>query len=464
MVEATGAPIVEYFAALEDPRIDRTKRHKLLDIVTIAICGTICGADNSVDIELFGNCKEEWFKSFLELPNGIPSHDTFGDVFARLDPEQFQHCFIEWVQAVAQLTQGEVVAIDGKTVRRSHDRTLGKGAIHMVNVWASSNGLALGQAKVEEKSNEITASPKLLQLLELAGCIVTIDAMGCQKEIAQQIIEAQADYLLAVRKNQGQLYEDVRDLFEGAQEFDFEGVPYDFARPVNKNHGRLETRQCWVITDPDCLDYIQTRQQWAKLNAVVKVTAQREMATGTSVQSRYYISSLASQAKTLLEAARSHWGIENSLHWSLDVTFREDHSRVRKDHGPQNLAVLRQIALNMLKQETTLKRGVQGKRLKAGWVEDYLLEVLRTGQFQLNQRSGHCVRREQGACPSVLQRGDQRQEPLCPGPDLRPRSGGPHTPAGVPSRRRGDQAAHGQVHRHLSRRSADHRGPDRGRR
>ena len=217
MVETTGAPIVEYFAALEDPRVDRTKRHKLLDIVTITICGTICGADNWVDIELFGNCKEEWFKSFLELPNGIPSHDTFGDVFARLDPEQFQHCFIEWVQAVAHLTQGEVVAIDGKTVRRSHDRTLGKGAIHMVNVWASSNGLALGQAKVEEKSNEITASPKLLQLLELAGCIVTIDAMGCQKEIAQQIIEAQADYLLAVKKNQGQLYEDVRDLFEGAQ-------------------------------------------------------------------------------------------------------------------------------------------------------------------------------------------------------------------------------------------------------
>ena len=285
MVEATGAPIVEYFAALDDPRIDRTKRHKLLDIVTIAICGTICGADNWVDIELFGNCKEEWFKSFLELPNGIPSHDTFGDVFARLDPEQFQHCFIEWVQAVAQLTQG-------------------KGAIHMVNVWASSNGLALGQTKVEEKSNEITAIPKLLHMLDLTGCIVTIDTMGCQKEIAREIVEVQADYLLAVKKNQGQLCEDVRDLFEGAQEFDFEGVPYDFARTVSKNHGRLETRQCWVITDPDCLDYIQTRQQWVKLNAVVKVTAQREMATETSVQSGYYISSLASQAKTLLEAAR----------------------------------------------------------------------------------------------------------------------------------------------------------------
>ena len=318
----------------------------------MTICGAILGG-----IELFGNCKEEWFKSFLELPNGIPSHDTFGDVF--LDPDSF-NCFM-WV---AQVTQGEVVAIDGKTVRR-YDRTLGKKAIHMVNVWASSHGLALGQTWTRS-----------MALLELAGCIITIDAMGCQREIAREIIEAQADYLLALKENQGRLYDDVRDLFEGAEEYDFEGVPYDFARTLNKGHGRLETRQCWVITDPDCLDYLQNRQQWANLNAVVKVTAQRETATGTTVHSRYYISSLARPAQTLLEVTRRHWGIENSLHWSLDVTFREDHSRVRKDSGPQNLAVLRQIALNLLKQESSLKRGLQGKRLKAGWVEDYLLKVL----------------------------------------------------------------------------------------
>ena len=341
---------------MEDPRIDRTKRHQLLDIVTIAICGTICGADSWVDIELFGQCKEEWFRTFLDLPNGIPSHDTFGDVFARLDPEQFQHCFIQWVQAVAQLTQGEVVAIDGKTVRRSHDRTSGKQAIHMVNVWASSNGLSLGQTKVDRKSNEITAIPKLLQLLELSGCLVTIDAMGCQKEIARQIIDGQADYLLAVKGNQGQLHQDVSDLFQGAEEFGFEGVPYDYVRTVEKNHGRLETRQCWVITDPDCLEYLHSRQQWSQLNAAVKVTAQRQTTTETTIHTRYYISSLAGSAKTLLQATRSHWGIENSLHWSLDVTFHEDHSRVRKDHGPRNLAVLRQIALNWEPPSTTPSR------------------------------------------------------------------------------------------------------------
>jgi predicted transposase YbfD/YdcC len=269
-----------------------------------------------------------------------------------------------------------VVAIDGKTVRRSRDRSRGKGAIHLVSAWASANTMTLGQVKTDEKSNEITAIPRLLELLDLHGCIVTIDAMGCQREIAERIVEGGADYLLAVKDNQGQLHDDIRDLFLGAEEFGFEGVPHDFARTVNKGHGRIETRECWAVTDPDCLDYLQTGKQWAGLKTVVKVTGRRETDTGVSVHSRYYISSLAAPAKDLLEAVRGHWSIENSLHWTLDVTFREDQCRVRRDHAPQNLALLRQIAHNLLKNETGLKTGIQGKRLQAGWREDYLLKVL----------------------------------------------------------------------------------------
>ena len=328
MVESKGASIIGWFATLKDPRIDRTKRHKLLDIIAVAICATICGADSWVHIEMFGRSKEEWFKSFLELPNGIPSHDTFGDVFARLDPEQSQSCFMGWTQQVAQLAQGEVVAIDGKTVRRSHDRSRGQQAIHLVSAWASANSMMLGQVKVERKSNEITAIPKLLGLLALHGCIVTIDAMGCQREIAEQIVEAGADYVLAVKENQGQLYDDVRDLFQGAEEFGFEGVPHDYARTLNKGHGRLETRECWAVTDPERLDYLQTKRQWAGIKAVVKISARLETASGATVQPRYYISSLDAPAGTMLESVRRHRSIENALHWTLDVTYREDQRRV----------------------------------------------------------------------------------------------------------------------------------------
>ena len=319
-----GASIMEYFGALEDPRIDRCKQHQLLDIVAIAICAVICGADSWVYVEMFGKSKEEWFRTFLDLPNGIPSHDTFGDVFSRLDPDRFQECFMEWSQAVADLLPGEVVAIDGKTVRRSHDNRAGKQPIHLVSAWASANTLTLGQVKTEEKSNEITAIPRLLELLELHGCIVTIDAMGCQKEIAQGILDRGADYLLAVKENQGRLYQDVRDLFEGAEEAGFDGVPHDYATTLNKGHGRIERRECWAISDPSCLEYLRTGKDWPGLRSVVKVVGRRDTGTDVTVQPRYYISSLDVAAERLLAAARAHWSIENSLHWSLDVTFRED--------------------------------------------------------------------------------------------------------------------------------------------
>ena len=291
-----------------------------------------------------------------------------------------------WTQAVAGLVPGEVVASDGKTVRRSHDRNSGKRAIHLVSAWASANTLTLGQVKTEEKSNEITAIPQLLQMLELKGCIVTIDAMGCQKDIAQGILDRGAGYVLALKENQGQLYEDVRDLFEGAEEFSFEGVPHDYATPpvsstgqaLNKNHGRIERRECWGINDSDCLEYLSTGQDWPGLRSVVKVVGRRETPEGATVQPRYYISSLDVPAERLLEVVRTHWSIENSLHWSLDVTFGEDQCRVRKDHAPQNIATLRQTAHNLLKNETSLKVGIQGKRLQAGWNQDYLLKVLRS--------------------------------------------------------------------------------------
>ena len=378
MRKGKGASIMDYFETLEDPRIDRCKRHQLLDIIAIAICAVICGADSWVYIELFGKSKLEWFRTFLELPHGIPSHDTFGDVFSRLDPEQFQQCFMAWTQAVSDLIPGEVVAIDGKTVRRSHDRNSGQRAIHLVSAWASANTLTLGQVKTAEKSNEITAIPQLLPMLELQGCIVTIDAMGCQQEIAQGILDRGAGYVLALKENQGQLYEDVRDLFEGAAEFGFGGVPHDYATTLNKDHGRIERRECWTISDPACLEYLSTGQDWPGLCSVVKVVGRRETPAGTTVQPRYYISSLEAPAERLLGVVRTHWSIENSLHWSLDVTFGEDHCRIRKDHAPQNMATLRQVSHNLLKNETSLKVGIQGKRLQAGWKEDYLLKVLRS--------------------------------------------------------------------------------------
>ncbi len=341
--------------------------------MTIAICGVICGADSWVELEQFGKSKEEWLKGFLELPNGIPSHDTFGRVFALLDAQQFRDCFLAWVQAVSAVTRGQVIAIDGKTLRRSHDKSLGKSAIHMVSAWASENRLVLGQTKVAEKSNEITAIPELLALLDISGCIVTIDAMGCQKEIARLIIEDSGDYVLALKENQGQLYREVKELFEDEGLVASEG---DFHETVNKGHGRLEHRRCWSIADQEYISYLNLKGEWRGLRSVAKVTGERRIGEKVSIESRYYISSLPGGAEQLLRAVREHWGIENSLHWVLDIAFREDESRVRKGHGPENLATMRHMALNLLRRETSSKGGVKARRLRAGWDETYLLKVL----------------------------------------------------------------------------------------
>jgi predicted transposase YbfD/YdcC len=374
MPENPSTDITEYFAELEDPRVNRTKKHPLDNVVVIALCAVICGADTWVDIELFGESKREWFAQFLDLSNGIPSHDTFGRVFARLDAEQFQSCFINWVQAVCEVLNGQVVAFDGKTVRGSHNRGIGKKAIHMVSAWATESELVLGQTKVEEKSNEITALPALIDLLELSGCIVTIDAMGCQKEIARKIVEQGADYVLALKSNQGKLYADAKTLFEDAEAIDF--VDCDYHRTVGKNHGRIEMRKCWATADPEYLAALYKPEQWAGLQTVAMVQTERRIGDKHQTETRYYISSLPGNAQRILQAVRCHWHIENRLHWVLDVTFNEDDCRIRTDNAPQNMAVLRHMALNLLKQEQSTKRSLRGKRLKAGWDEKYLAKVL----------------------------------------------------------------------------------------
>lgn len=376
MADHAVASIEHHFGDLKDPRIDRAKRHKLLDIVVLAICGVICGADDWVSIEEFGNAKLDWFRKFLELPNGIPSHDTFGRVFGKLDPDQFHTCFTNWILAVSEITEGQVIALDGKTLRRSHDKTLGKGAIVMVSAWATANRLVLGQLKVDEKSNEIRAIPELLRALDISGCIITTDAMGCQKEIASLIVEGGGDYVLALKENHGQLYEDVALLFDDLEASRFKAYSFDEEKTVNGGHGRLETRQCWTISDPKIVQALRGTKDWEKLQSVVKVRAKRNDGQKETVEDRYYLSSLDGDAERLLWAKRTHWGIENGLHWVLDIAFREDESRVRKDHGAQNLATLRHIALNLLKQENTAKIGIKNKRLRAGWDERYLLRVL----------------------------------------------------------------------------------------
>jgi predicted transposase YbfD/YdcC len=355
--------IADHFAQMSDPRIDRTKRHNLIDILTIGICAVICGADSWVAIELYGCTKYEWLKTFLELPNGIPSHDTFARVFAQLNPQQFQSCFLNWIKSIQKITDGEVVAIDGKTLCGSYDRNSDQTAIQMVSAWATTNKLVLGQVKVDSKSNEITAIPELLKVLELSGCIVTIDAIGCQKEIVKLITQQSADYVITLKKNQGSLYESVEELFKTGISTGFEGIEHSTYKTEEAGHGRHEIRNYVMLTgigpqlDPDSV--------WSKFSSVGMVESVRSEYGKTTVETRYFISSLESKAEQFANSIRSHWGIENSLHWVLDVALKEDNCRIRKDNAPQNFAVLRQIAVNLLGKEKRVKRGIKNKQFLA---------------------------------------------------------------------------------------------------
>lgn len=362
-----------HFRSLTDPRAEHSIKHGLIDIVMITICAVICGADNWVEIENYGLAKQEWLQQFLELPHGIPSHDTLMRVFARLKPEQLQQCFLNWIQAVSQITKGQVIAIDGKSLRGALERGQNRGAIHMVSAWATENRLVLGQKKVPAKSNEITAIPELLKILAIEGSLVSIDAMGCQKEIAQTIIEQQGDYVLALKGNHKNLHEDVVQLFESARQQNWQDIKHQFYQTIHKGHGRIEIRRYWTMGNTE---YLLQAEQWKGLKSIGLVESERRINNQTTLEHRYYLLSIQSDAQLFAKAVRSHWGIENRLHWVLDVSFQEDMSKGCIGYSAENLAVVRHLAVNLLTHENTAKGGVHAKRLQAGWNNNYLSLVL----------------------------------------------------------------------------------------
>ena len=374
MPAASRLSLFSHFVGLEDPRIDRTKKHLLLDIIVLAICAVIGGAEGWEEIEDFGKDKHQWLKRFLRLPNGIPSHDTISRVFRRIKPEAFQECFLSWVQTLHERLGLKHVAIDGKTVRRSFDRATAKNALHLVSAWSVENHLTLGQQAVDGKSNEITAIPELLRLLELEGAIVTIDAMGCQKSIAQDIVDGGGDYVLAVKDNQPTLHRTLQEHFLQLHETDFAGAEVRRWVTREKKHGREAERHYYVTPVPESL---RGQSDWANLRSVGQVITFTEENGKSSDDVRFFINSIPPRVKLFASATRGHWGIENSLHWVLDVTFDEDRSRIRKDHGPKNFSLLRRIALSLIKQDTT-KQSVRRKRKRAGWNNQNLLNILTT--------------------------------------------------------------------------------------
>ena len=388
MPTVSPTSISEHFATLTDPRAERGKDHVLVDILTITLCAVICGADDWVAVATFGRVKETWLRTFLALPNGIPSHDTFGRVFRRLDPDELRRCFLDWVRAVIG-EPGEDgapgglgrqgVAVDGKTLRRSHDRRSGTEPLHLVSAWATTSGLVVGQVATDAKSNEITAIPALLRLLALDDAIVTIDAMGCQTAIASQIVEQRADYVLALKDNQPSLHDRVRLAFADADAAVGTTLPLaDLAAhtTLEKGHGRIERRRCRAIDDPDYLAFIDPDGAWPNLRSVVCIESTRRSGDTITAEARHYLSSVPADARALYQAIRGHWGIENRLHWVLDLAFHEDASRVRADHAPENLAIVRHIALNLLRRDPSRRIGLANSRFRAALDDGYLRSIL----------------------------------------------------------------------------------------
>jgi predicted transposase YbfD/YdcC len=369
--------LMRIFGQVEDPRIERTKMHALVDILVITLCAVICGADGWTEVELFGNARIAWLRTFLALPNGIPSHDTFGRVFSRIQPEQLERCFREFMNELAKGTQGGLIAVDGKTLRGSFDKAGNKAAIHMVSAWCETNHLVLGQLTTAEKSNEITAIPSLLALFELKDSVVTIDAMGCQKKIAEQIVQQNGHYVLQVKDNQPSLHTVVADAMNELIDRGVPSVPVSFHEDVDAGHGRIETRRIWMT---EWTSWYGDRDAWAGLRTFVCVERTRSVGDQSSCQRSYYISDLGGiEPQQMLGHIRGHWGIENKLHWCLDVAFGEDGLRQRIGHSAENASRMRRWALNLLRREKTCKAGVNGKRLKAALNESYLLKIISGG-------------------------------------------------------------------------------------
>lgn len=365
--------ILEAFSDLTDPRMDRRKMHRLSDIITISICAVIAGGEGWEDMRDFARGRESWLRKFLALENGIPSADTFRRVFERLDTEKFHECFMHWVSGLREALEGENISLDGKTLRGAFDKAGTDSALHIVSAWSSESGLALAQQEVDAKSNEIKAIPKILDIIALKGCIVTIDAMGCQKEIVGKIRERGADYVIGLKDNQKSFHEDVATFFQGELSGDTSDFEIDTYETIEKGHGRIETRKYFITSD---IAWLGREEDWNGLTSIGMVEAIREVRGKPSKEVRYFISSIRADAKKFAKAVRSHWGIENSLHWVLDVTFNEDPCRVRRDLAAENLALLRKIALNILKADTTTKKSIRKKRKMSVWDDTYMFHLL----------------------------------------------------------------------------------------